>query len=367
MLLTDRPRLFIRERSGRGVVVIEGDWTTDTLAHFEGSRDGAASGSVSECDFARLGRLDSAGALAILSLVPEAAHIEGLPDGVARLFALVAPAAAANEVSATRHSPFLVRVGKSVLRAAREFAASVKFFGELETTLARSAARPRRLRAIPLASVMQQAGFDALPIIAVMTFFIGAVVALVGSDLLEMLGASALVVQLVGISVLREFGVLIPAILLAGRSASTFAAQIGAMRMNQETDAMSVMGVDLFEALVVPRVLALLITMPLLAFVAMLAGLSGGMLVSWAMLDVNPTFFIERLLATVDIRHFWVGMAKIPVLSVVIAVTGCRHGLAVEGDVEVLGTRVTTAVVQALFAIIFLDAAFALMFNELEL
>lgn len=347
--------------------MIGGDWTTSTLAELPERLDRSESAKFSSCDISHLGRIDSAGALAILTLAPDAAHAEGLPERIARLFALVEPAAGDQEDHHARHDPFLVRVGRSVLRSAHEFAASVTFLGELETTLARAVVQPRRIRPIPLASVMQQAGFDALPIIAVMTFFIGAVVALVGSDLLETLGASALVVQLVGISVLREFGVLIPAILLAGRSASTFAAQIGAMQMNQETDAMRVMGVDLFEALVVPRVLALLITMPLLAFIAMLSGLAGGTLVSWAMLDVNPTFFIERLLATVDVRHFWVGMAKIPLLALVIAVTGCRHGLAVEGDVEVLGTRVTTAVVQALFAIILLDAIFALLFNELDI
>ena len=200
-----------------------------------------------------------------------------------------------------------------------------------------------------------------------MTFFIGAVVALIGSDLLKTLGASELVVELVGISVLREFGVLIPAILLAGRSASTFAAQIGAMRMNQETQAMKVMGIDLFDALVVPRVLALLVIMPLLAIVAMLAGLAGGLVVSWGILDVSPTYFAERLSAAVDIRHFWVGMAKVPVLAIVIALAGCRHGLSVRGDVEDLGGRVTVAVVQALFAIILLDAAFAILFNVLEI
>lgn len=349
------------------MLVLEGDWVTANLAELVAGRDLSAATAADALDMSRLGRVDSAGAQLILSLAPEAARSTAVPQRIAKLLTLVADASEATKGERIRHDPFLVRVGKSVVRSAREFAASVSFLGALEGALARSAVQPRRIRPIPLASVMQQAGFDALPIIAVMTFFIGAVVALVGSDLLESLGAGALVVQLVGISVLREFGVLIPAILLAGRSASTFAAQIGAMRMNQETDAMRVMGVDLFEALVVPRVIALLITMPLLAFVAMLAGLGGGILVSWAMLDVNPTFFIERLLATVDIRHFWVGMAKIPVLAVVIAVTGCRHGLAVEGDVEVLGSRVTTAVVQALFAIILLDALFALLFNELEL
>lgn len=349
------------------VLFIEGDWMTSNLGPLADRLNELSDAGADAVDMSGLGRVDSAGALAILSLYPEAVNAPSLPARAKRLFGTVERAVAEASGGTGARDGFFVRVGKSVARIAGEIAGSAAFLGQLEVQLVRTLAQPRRLRAVPLAAAMQHAGFDALPIIALMTFFIGAVVALVGSDLLQDLGAAALVVQLVGISVLREFGVLIPAILLAGRSTSTFAAQIGAMRMNQETDAIKVIGIELFEALVVPRVLAMLLTMPLLAFVAMLSGLAGGILVSWAMLDVAPTFFIERLLDTVDIRHFWVGLAKMPVLAIVIAVTGCRHGLAVEGDVEKLGERTTTAVVQALFAIIFLDALFALLFNELEL
>lgn len=361
------PQAHIRTGNLGTVLLIEGDWVTSNLGLLADRLDELSSVQANVMDMSKLGRVDSAGALAILSIFPDAANDPSLPSHAKRLLSTVEQAVAEADGVARSHDGFFVRVGRSVERIAVEIAGSAAFLGQLEAKLVRSLGQPRRLRPVPLAAAMQHAGFDALPIVAVMTFFIGAVVALVGTDLLEDLGASALVVQLVGISVLREFGVLIPAILLAGRSTSTFAAQIGAMRMNQETDAIQVIGIDLFEAIVVPRVLAMMLTMPLLVFVAMLSGLSGGILVSWAMLDVAPTFFIERMLDTVDIRHFWVGLAKVPVLAIVIAVTGCRHGLAVEGDVEVLGQRTTTAVVQALFAIIFLDAVFALLFNELEL
>lgn len=361
------PRAFTHAGNDGTVLFIEGDWITPSLGSLTDSLNELLAVRVDAVDMSGLRRADSAGALAILSLFPEAVEAPTLPAHAKRLFSTVARAVGEATGRAPARDGFFVRVGRSVERIAVEIAGSAAFLGQLEAKLVRSLAQPRRLRPIPLAAAMQHAGFDALPIVAVMTFFIGAVVALVGTDLLEDLGASALVVQLVGISVLREFGVLIPAILLAGRSTSTFAAQIGAMRMNQETDAIQVIGIDLFEAIVVPRVLAMLLTMPLLVFVAMLSGLSGGILVSWGMLDIAPTFFIERMLDTVDIRHFWVGLAKVPVLAIVIAVTGCRHGLAVEGDVEILGQRTTTAVVQALFAIIFLDAVFALLFNELEL
>ncbi|MBN8842788.1 phospholipid/cholesterol/gamma-HCH transport system permease protein [Sphingopyxis italica] len=360
------PNIFVREGDGISTLVVEGDWTAISIAGLSGHVLSPSNLSFSS-DFGNLGRIDSAGALAILTLAPNAAFTADLPANLADLFALVGSAMADRDVPSIKTPPFHVRLGQKVYRAVQEIGASARFLGQLEVALMKSLAHPKRMRLIALASSIQKAGFDALPLIAIMTFFIGAVVALIGSDLLKTLGASELVVELVGISVLREFGVLIPAILLAGRSASTFAAQIGAMRMNQETQAMKVMGIDLFDALVVPRVLALLVIMPLLAIVAMLAGLAGGLVVSWGILDVSPTYFAERLSAAVDIRHFWVGMAKVPVLAIVIALAGCRHGLSVRGDVEDLGGRVTVAVVQALFAIILLDAAFAILFNVLEI
>ena len=173
-------------------------------------------------------------------------------------------------------------------------------------------------------------------------------------------------VELIGIAVLREFNVLITALLLAGRSASSFAAEIGAMKMNQEIDAMSVLGVDAFDALVFPRFLALLCTIPLLVFIATLAGLAGGMVVATTVLGLSPAAFYQRLLDNVGITHFWIGMSKAPVMAVVIAGIGCRQGMAVGGDVESLGRRVTAAVVHAIFAAILIDAVFALIYMKLN-
>ena len=168
------------------------------------------------------------------------------------------------------------------------------------------------------------------------------------------------------VAVLREFGIVITAILLAGRSASSFAAEIGAMKMNQEVDAMQVMGVDPFEALVAPRFLALLATIPLLTFVAVIAGLFGGLVVCWSVLHLSPVFYVTRIASDVGIKHFWLGMLKAPAMAAVIAVIGCRQGMEVGGDVESLGRRVTAAVVHAIFAIIVLDVIFALVYTELH-
>lgn len=261
----------------------------------------------------------------------------------------------------------LARIGRGVESAWIETVDTFAFFGRTLTTAAAVLVGQARLRWTPAVHVMETAGVNALPIIAVLSFFIGAVVAFMGANLLETFGASVFTVELVGISVLREFGVLITAILLAGRSDSAFTAAIGSMKMQQEIDAMKVIGLDPYEALVLPRVIACVVMAPLLTFAAMLAGLFGGMLVSWATLDISPTFFIARMQSTMDWTHFMVGMSKAPVFGLVIAIIGCRHGLEVGGDVESLGARVTTSVVQSIFAVIVLDALFALMYLELDI
>jgi phospholipid/cholesterol/gamma-HCH transport system permease protein len=169
------------------------------------------------------------------------------------------------------------------------------------------------------------------------------------------------------VAVLREFNIVITAVLLAGRSASAFAAEIGSMKMNQEIDAMQVMGVDPFDALVLPRFAALVVTVPLLTFVATLAGLFGGLVVTWTTLGLGPTFFLQRIVDNVGPNHFYIALSKAPVMAAVVAGVGCRQGMLVGGDVESLGRRVTAAVVHAIFAIIMLDAMFALIYMELDL
>jgi phospholipid/cholesterol/gamma-HCH transport system permease protein len=165
---------------------------------------------------------------------------------------------------------------------------------------------------------------------------------------------------------MREFGVVITAVLLAGRTDSAFTAEIGSMKMRQEIDAMRVIGLKPMEALVAPRIIAMLIMTPILAFAAILAGLFGGMLVCWAELGVSPTNFFARIQEFVPAQNFWVGMVKAPAFALVLAIVGCRHGLAVEGDVASLGQRTTSAVVQAIFLVILLDAIFALWFLEMD-
>ncbi|MFT4254337.1 MAG: ABC transporter permease, partial [Caulobacter sp.] len=260
----------------------------------------------------------------------------------------------------------LDRIGRGLFGLLHDGYGTLVFLGHLLTALARCFVNPRKIRWAPIVALSERAGLDAMPIVATTTFFIGAVVALLGANLLTDFGAQVFSVELIGVSVLREFNILITAILLAGRSASSFAAEIGSMKMNQEIDAMQVIGVDPYEALVLPRFAALLITIPLLTFVATLAGLAGGIVVVWIVLDLSPSFFLQRMTDYVGATHFWIGMSKAPVMAMVIAAIGCRQGMEVGNDVESLGRRVTAAVVHAIFAIILIDAVFALLYMELN-
>ena len=257
------------------------------------------------------------------------------------------------------------KVGKATVRFWEEFIETLAFIGHFFVVLLKVMASPKKLRWRAIVNLIETVGLDAAPIVMLLSFFIGAVIAYMGANLLAGFGASVFMVDLVGFSVLRELAVIITAILLAGRSDSAFTASIGAMKMRQEIDAMTVMGLDTYEVLVIPRAIACIIAMPILTFLAMLSGLAGGLLVAWATADISPILFFNRLHTAVGIENLWVGLVKTPFFGLIIAVIGCRQGLAVTGSVESLGTRTTTAVVQAIFAVISVNAMFAILFYQL--
>src|SRR4029078_4866185 len=190
----------------------------------------------------------------------------------------------------------------------------------------------RRLRLTSTVFHMEQTGLDAVPIVALLSFLVGAVVAFLGATVLRDFGTQTYTVELVGYSILREFGVLLTAILLAGRSGSAFTAQIGSMKSREEIDAIRTLGMDPVEVLVLPRALALLISMPMLTFIAMLAGIFGGAIVCVFSLDISPGMFLQRLHDTASVPHFWVGMSTAPVFAFLIAAIGCLEGFKVSGS-----------------------------------
>lgn len=363
----------IDEGEGRLTLRLIGDWTATSLGRISRRLDDTlAERCVDAVDLSDLGRFDTAGALAIVQasncVLPEAAWKQRPEAG--RTYALV-ERLERESAGPPRLSPAWVRgfgkVGRGVQDIADEATLSLAFLGRLIVAVGAALRHPARIRWAAWFSQAERAGLDAIPIIVVTNFFIGAVIAFLGANLLTDFGASVFTVQLVAVSVLREFAVVITSVLLAGRSSSSFAAEIGSMRMNQEVDAMQVMGVNPFQALVVPRLAAMVAMLPLLTFVGMVAGLFGGMLVTWSELSYGPAFFIQRVAEDAKMAtHLGVGLIKAPVFAVVVAAIGCRQGMAVAGDVESLGRRVTAAVVQAIFAIIFLDAVFAMIFLELN-
>lgn len=256
----------------------------------------------------------------------------------------------------------LEAIGKAMAALWGSTAQALDFTGVVIVRLGQGLFDPRRLRLTALVHHMQQTGVSALPIVALMGFLIGVVLAFQGAAQLRQFGAEIFVVDLIAVSVLRELGILLTAIIVAGRSASAFTAAIGSMKMREEIDAMRVLGLDPVEVLVLPRFLALVIVLPILGLVADLAGLFGGGLMAWIELGISPGQFRSQLLADVSATQALVGLSKAPVFAAIIALVGCHQGLLVKGDAESLGQRTSRAVVIAIFLVIVVDALFSVFF-----
>ena len=260
----------------------------------------------------------------------------------------------------------LGRIGYAVTDNAREVLALVAFLGESLAALLRMVRDPRRFRLTSTVYHMEQVGLDAVPLVLLLSFLVGAVLAFLGANVLRDFGAEIFVVELVSIAFLREFGVLLTAILLAGRTASAFTAQIGAMVSREEVDAIRTLGLDPVDLLVLPRLLALLLMLPLLTFLSMIAGMAGGMMVGAVSLGISPEQYLNRVQETMQMRHFWVGMSKTPMFAAVIALIGCLEGLQVKGTAQSVGERTTSAVVQTISLVIVLDAIGAMWFMYMD-
>lgn len=261
---------------------------------------------------------------------------------------------------------FLSFLGLVLLRCAQTFASLCLFAVRLPGSMisGKPIQRPR-LRATSLVHHMEVTGLRATPIIGLICLLIGVVMVQQGAYQLQQFGAEVFVVNLIGISGLRELGVLLTAIMVAGRSGSAFTAQIGSMKLNEEIDAMRTIGLDPIDTLVIPRLMALVIVLPLLTFFADIMVLVGGGLLSWVALDITPSAFINQLNDAVLVTDFYVGMIKAPVFALIIAVSGCFNGMSVGGDAESVGNRTTRAVVESIFLVIVLDAFFAVFFTYL--
>ena len=354
-------------------IVVGGDWTLENLVDLSTRaarlKRGGPTGVAIEGSGLR--RVDTAGAHLLLELAGgDPARIDGLPAAAARLLSAVAATQATPAVLTPRPDRFsdrIVRIGSALETFWRDSIALVAFIGLVLSSGLRVILMPRRWRITSTFFHIEQTGFNALPIVALLCFLVGAVVAFLGATVLKEFGASVYTVELVGYSFLREFGVLLTAIMVAGRSGSAFTAQIGSMKAREEIDAIRTLGLEPVDVLVMPRVFALLVSMPILTLVGMLAGILGGAAVCALALDISPQMFITRLHETTSVRHFWVGMSKAPIFAFLIAAIGCLEGFKVSGSAESVGAHTTSSVVQSIFVVILVDAIAAIFFMEVNL
>lgn len=327
-------------------------------------------------DLSQLGSLDTAGATLLVNLLGDQRISDlkqlapTLPVERRVLLETVGRALQGFEPPPAEKPPglaieLLANVGRSMENFWHNLVALLGFIGLTLQTLFANLLRPTRWRITSLVANLQQIGLNAVPIIMLLTFLVGAVIAFLGSTVLSTFGASIFTVQLVVFSFLREFAVLLTAILMAGRTASAFTAELGLMKANEEIDAIQAMGLNPVELLVLPRVLALLLALPMLTFIGMISGIFGGMVVCALTLDISPTMFLTIMQSSGGFQNFLVGMSKAPVFAFLIAIIGCLEGFKVSGSAESVGAHTTASVVHSIFVVILLDAVAALFFMEM--
>jgi len=353
-------------------LLVSGDWTFRQAERLLVLIAGAGSG-IHTIDARALTRLDASGSKLLLTLMDRLGlplpALASKPEHAA-LIEAVKNAGAALPAPPSAGKPFhrmLEAIGRWVANAYGNILIFLDFLGRTLLSLMESLLNPRHWRVTSIVFHMQAVGLNAVPLVMLLSFMVGAVVAFLGATVLSEFGAQLWVVELVGVAFFREFGVLLTAILLAGRTASAFTAQIGSMKSGEELDAIRTMGLDPIELLVLPRLKALLLTLPLLTFLATMAGLLGGMAVCVWHLDISPEMFISRLQNELSPRHFWVGMSKAPIFAMVIGLIGCLEGFKVKNNAQSVGEHTTSSVVQTISLVILLDALAAMFFMELDL
>jgi phospholipid/cholesterol/gamma-HCH transport system permease protein len=377
--MTEAAGWFKSSREGdRFIFAAGGRWTIPSLAALDAPLHALAPGAVREVvmDLAAVERLDTAGAVVLHRTSKQLAkdgiqvRLAGVRPEHENLLAQAEHADRGRLPEARRENAFLrfvAEVGEDVVGVARQATSLLNFYGLLCIATAHSIRHPSRIRVVSILSHMQRTGFDAMPIVGMLSFLIGVVITFQGADQLRRFGAEVFVVNLLGISILREMAILVTSIVVAGRSGSAFTAEIGTMKVNEEVDAMLTIGLDPMEILVLPRTYALMLTLPLLAFYADIMGLVGGCIMSIATLDLSLVQFLRQLQGAVSITHFWVGIVKAPVFAFVIAMVGCYEGLNVARSAESVGRLTTRSVVESIFLVIVLDAAFSILFSILKI
>ncbi|MFN3937207.1 MAG: ABC transporter permease [Gemmobacter sp.] len=355
---------------------LAGDFVLPTLGEASRQLATVEAGDIVAIDCSQVGRIDTAGAWIVAKLQAEAEaagrtlRLTGASVEAERLIATVAAALPQPDPERPRRrgiADWLESAGRVTAGAVRYLAELAGFLGLFLSRLVQSLVRPREFRLTALVAHCHDVGVRAVPIVALMAFLIGVVLAFQGASQLRQFGAEVFVVDLIAVSILRELGILLTAIIVAGRTASAFTAAIGSMKMREEIDAMRTLGIDPGHALLVPRVLALLLMLPILGLIANVSGLVGGAIMAWIELGISPGMFRIRLVEDTDVSHLIVGMVKAPVFAIIIGIIGCHAGMQVGNNAESLGRMTSASVVAAIFAVIVADALFSVFFAQVGL
>jgi phospholipid/cholesterol/gamma-HCH transport system permease protein len=355
-----------------------GSWTAVNVKNLEALSEGVtaeiARSKAVKLDMNGLSELDTLGAWLLEKLSRRAAaaghpaEFVGVAENYAGLIEEMRQVNRHNPAPVRAPNPVLVKlgeIGRSAVSATDDVTVFLQMLGSLFMALIGVLRRPRSLRITSLVYQLYKVGWQAIPIIALITFLIGAIIAQQGFFHFRKFGAESYVVDMVGILVLRELGVLIVAIMVAGRSGSAYTAELGSMKMREEIDALSTMGLDPIGVLILPRVVALICALPILSFIGSIAALYGGGLVAQFYGDMAPAIFIARLHEAISVTHFKVGIIKAPFMALVIGIVACSEGLRVKGSAESLGRQTTTSVVKSIFLVIVLDGLFAVFFASI--
>jgi phospholipid/cholesterol/gamma-HCH transport system permease protein len=351
-----------------------GSWTAANVTALESLSNGVAAeldrSRAVKLDMAGVSELDTLGAWLLEKISRRAPRAEmvGVPDNYAGLIEEVRQVNRHNPAPAPAQNPLVAGVsdlGRAAIGSMEDVTVFLQMLGALFWAVVGVLRRPRSLRLTSLVYQLYRIGFQAIPIIVLITFLIGAIIAQQGFFHFRKFGAESYTVDMVGILVLRELGVLIVAIMVAGRSGSAYTAELGSMKMREEIDALSTMGLDPVEVLILPRIVALIIALPILAFIGSMAALYGGGLVAEFYGGMGPAIFIARLREAVSVTSFQVGIIKAPFMALAIGIVACSEGLRVKGSAESLGKQTTTSVVKSIFLVIVLDGLFAVFFASI--